>query len=87
MDHSESLRRLKETRKSVEDVLSDINQHIWQIEDNLVRKACPRVEKRTLNLSCSNICPASPIGYCAFDTTIDPWCDDCLFCGLPADRG
>lgn len=82
-----SLRRLREIRKSVGDILSDIDCHVRQIEDELVRAACPRVGMHTLNLSCSNICPTSPIGYCVFDITIDPWCDDCLFCDLPADRG
>lgn len=86
MDHSESLRRLRETRKSVENVLSDINCHIWQIEDNLVRKACPKVKKHTINLTCGHICPKSPIGYCAFDIDVDPCLDDCLFCNLPVDR-
>lgn len=31
-------------------------------------------------------CPTSPVGVCAYDTSTDRCCDECLFCEEPSER-
>jgi len=84
------LAQLTEIVKQQQKVLADAERQLVNEQYHLVSEALLKAERAIPKMYHLDIgdwdCPTSPIGVCVYDTSEDPACDECLFCGIPNER-